>query len=566
MDFKAMISDTISAAVSAAFGVEFPAADALPALELPPTADMGDFAFPCFKLAKLLRKAPPAIAETLCAAVTGFAGEVKAASGYLNFYIDREMFARETLAGVVAAGADYGAEDIGNGRVVCLDYSSVNIAKSFHIGHLSTTAIGNALNRMYKFVGYKTISINHLGDWGTQFGKTIAAYKLWGDDDKIKANPVNELMALYVKFHDEAEKDPSLDDLARAWFKRIESGDEEALRIYHWFKDVTLGDVRRVYDTLGIHFDSWNGEAFFADKWGRVVDELREKGLLQVDQGASLVDLSDYKMPPCLILKTDGASLYATRDIATALWRKDEYNFDQTLYVVAYEQDLYFKQFFKVIELMGYEWAKNLHHVSFGMVSLEEGALSTRGGRMVYLEDLLNRSIEKVRAIIEEKSPNLADKDAVAQKIGVAAVLWIPLYNNRIKDIVFSFDRALNFDGETAPYVMYTHARCCSVLAKIASWSGEDYAALSDPQAQDVIRLLYAFPSIVKDAVEKLEPSMITRFTVDLAQAYNRFYFENRILGEAKPVEAARLTLTRATRDVLKTALGLLGMDAPEKM
>lgn len=568
MDFRSMIAGEIASALDIAFGNSpLSAEEIAPLLELPPDSAMGDYAFPCFKLAKALRKGPPMIAGELVKVIdAGFLSKVEAVGGYLNFFIDKALYASSVLSEVMESGERYGSSDMGAGKTICIDYSSINIAKRFHIGHLSTTAIGNALYRIYSFLGYKCVGINHLGDWGTQFGKMIAAYKHWGSREMVEQGGVQALSDLYVRFHAEAEKDPSLEDEGRAWFKKIEQGDEEAVSIWQWFKEMTLKDANRVYDMLGVKFDSYAGEAFYMDKMEPVIEELRQKNLLKESDGASIVDLEEYKMPPCLILRSDGATLYHTRDLAAAFYRKATYNFDKCLYVVAYQQDLHFRQLFKVIELMGYDWAKDLEHVSFGMVSYEGQALSTRHGHVIYLEDLLNRSIDKARAIIDEKSPQLENKDEVARKVGIGAVVFFALSAGRIKDIDFWWDRALNFDGETGPYVQYTYARCCSVLGKANVDAQPDYAGLSDAEAQDVVRLLEQFPALVKEAAQRNEPSIITRFTVDLAQAYNKFYYEHRILDCEPAVSAARVALTKAVRDVIGTGLRLIGVEPTEKM
>lgn len=539
-------------------------------LETPPAPELGDYAFPCFKLAKTLRKAPPLIAAEIAAGLVKPEGvaEVKAAGPYVNFYLDKTALAKAVLARVFAEGPLYGGSNEGGGRNVCIDYSSVNIAKPFHIGHLPTTVIGAALYRIYNHMGYRSVGINHLGDWGTQFGKMIVAYRRWGDRALIERGGVDELVKLYVRYHREVESEPALDDEARAWFKKIEDGDAEAIELFDWFKSITLKEVAEVYDILGVRFDSYAGESFYNDKMGRVVDELREKGLLKLDQGAQIVDLSEYKMPPCIILRSDGATLYATRDIAAALYRKDTYDFAKCLYVVAYQQDLHFRQWFKVVELLGYSWAKDLIHVSFGMVSGTEGAFSTRKGNMVKLRDVLAAACEKTLAIIEEKSPELADKKTVASQVGVGAVVWSSLYNGRIKDVVFDWDAILNFDGETGPYAQYTHARACSVLRK-ADYSPAaviDYATLADAESAAVIAALAAFPGAVKEAMEKNEPYFVSRAVIAVCAAFNKFYYEQRILADDAAVRTARLALTYAARSVVAIGLGLLGLAAPERM
>lgn len=538
-------------------------------LAVPPDPAMGDYAFPVFRLAKALRMAPPKIAQTLCDSWShADVARVEPVNGYMNFFLNRVNFARDTLTTVLEQGENYGSSDMGNGKTVCLDYSSINIAKRFHIGHLSTTMIGHSLKRIHDFLGYKTVGINHLGDWGTQFGKMIYAYKTWGNKEDVEKGGVSELVRLYVKFHEEAEKDPTLDDQGRYWFKKIEDKDEEALSVWNWFKDITLRDTARVYKLLGVEFDSYAGESFYNDKMDVVIDELREKDLLTISDGASVVDLSEDKMPPCIILRSDGATLYATRDLAAAVYRQNTYHFDKCLYVVAYQQDLHFRQIFRVLEKMEKPWAKDCVHVSFGMISYEGQSLSTRKGYVVYLEDLLEQAQKKAMDIINEKSPNLPNKEDVARQVGIGAVIYTDLSNNRIKDIDFHWDRALNFDGETGPYVQYTHARCCSVLRKAAEVElpEVDYAALADDEAQALLRLLGRFPDVIKEAADKYEPSMITRAVTDIAQAYNKFYYEHRILDEDPAAAAARVALTRAVKDVIKRGLWLIGIEAPERM
>ena len=569
MDFKLSIANEILSAAERAFGeTSLQPADIAAALEIPPSTDMGDYAFPCFKLSKALRKSPMMISDSLAANIQAdYLGRVESVKSYLNFFIDRATYAEKVVEAVLQQGESYGSDNSGAGKTVVLDYSSINIAKRFHIGHLSTTMIGNALYKLHKFFGWNAVGVNHLGDWGTQFGKMIAAYKRWGDYDTVVSGGVDEMVKLYVRFNTEAKDNEALNDEGRAWFKKIEDGDPEALEIFNWFKSVTLKDAERVYDLLGVKFDSYAGESFYNDKMQPIIDELREKNLLKEDQGAQIVDLEPYGMPPALILRSDGATLYITRDLAAAKYRKDTYDFDKSLYVVAYQQDLHFRQLFKVLELMGYDWYKNCEHVSFGMVSFEGQTLSTREGRIVYLEDLLDTSIEKARAIIDEKSPDLENKDEVARQVGVGAVVFFALYNNRIKDIDFYWDRALNFDGETGPYVMYTHARACSVLRKAGDCdAAPDYAALSDPEAQDVVRMLEQFPEVLKAALNKSEPSMITRYSVDLAQSFNKFYYEHKVMVDDLGARSARIHLTRAVKQTIAKALDLIGLEAPERM
>ncbi len=536
-------------------------------LSVPPDLEKGDLTLPCFKLAKVLRKSPVVIANELKSVFEGDVNfsAVESVNGYLNFKFNRASFASQVLADVLSGKEKYGSSDMGKGKTICIDYSSVNIAKPFHIGHLSTTVIGGSLYKIFEFLGYKVVGINHLGDYGTQFGKMICAYKLWGNKQAVEKGGVKELMRLYVRFHEEAKQNPELDDKAREYFKNIENGCREENELFTWFKDITLKEVKKIYEKLNIKFDSYAGESFYNDKMQPVIDELTEKGLLVESDGAKVVKLDDYGMPPCIILRSDGASLYATRDLAAALYRKKTYDFYKCLYVVAYQQDLHFKQLFKVLELMGKEWAKDMVHVSFGMVSLEDGAMSTREGKVVLLEDVLNKAVEKCLNIINEKNPNLEDKENVAEIVGIGAVIFGTLFSGRIKDITFSYDKMLNFDGETGPYVQYTCARCKSVLRK----SGEikDYKVTSvNDDEYALTTLLARFPEIVKQSAEKYEPSIITRYSVDLAEAYNKFYFDYRILGEEDDVKNYRLALTSATLYVLSSALRLLGISVPKKM
>ena len=538
------------------------------------TADdnFGDYAFPCFKLAKVMRMSPVAIAQKLAEEIQPDEDiiKVEAVNGYLNFFVNRQAFINDAVYDVLSKGESYGDDVIGRGKTICIDYSSVNICKSFHIGHLSTTAIGSSLYKIFTALGYNVVGINHLGDYGTQFGKMIVAYKLWGDYGKVKKEGVAELQRLYVKFHQEEAVHPELTDQAREWFAKIEQGDKEASDLFEMFKEITLNDVKEIYERLNVKFDSWNGESFYNDKMEKPLEMLRQKGLITESQGAQIVDLKDYDMPPCLLVKSDGSSLYATRDIAAAIWRKNEYDFDKCLYVVAYQQNLHFKQFFKVLELAGLEWAKDLVHVAYGMVSLEDGAMSTRKGNVVLLRDVINKAVAKSYETIVAKNPDLEDKEKVAEQVGVGAVLFSALENSKIKDITFSYDRVLNFDGETAPYLQYTAARCNSILEK----SGMSrYARIAhDPRALDNIetlrlcKLIANFPQAVKDAAAKYEPSIISGLLIDIAQAFNRFYIEHRVLSNNLAEQNARLTVVEATATVLKKGLALLGIETPIKM
>ena len=537
-------------------------------LALPPNTEMGDFALPCFKFAKVLRKSPVMIAEQLKNQLTTdeVISEITAVNGYLNFKIDKNGFVRATLDKILSQKEKYGASDEGKGKTVCIDYSSINIAKPFHIGHLSTTVLGGALYRIFNYLGYKAVGINHLGDYGTQFGKLISAYKRWGNKETVEKGGIRALNELYVRFHKEAEEHPEYDDEARAYFKKIEQGDSECLALFHWFKELTLKDVQKIYDMLDIRFDSYAGESFYSDKMGPVVDELKEKGLLVESRGAQVVDLEEYGMPPCIILKSDGSSLYATRDMSAAIYRKNTYDFYKCLYVVAYQQNLHFKQFFKVLDMMGKDWAKDLVHVAYGMVSLEEGTMSTRKGNVVFLEDVINKCIEKAYTIIDEKNPALENKQDVANKVGVGAVIFGALYNNKIKDIVFSYDKVLNFDGETSVYVQYTCARANSVLQKGGAPDSFEIPTLTAEEIE-LVKALATFPETVQAAAEKYEPSYIARFAVDVAQKFNKFYFDCKILAaEDEKTKNFRLALTNATLQALKNAFALLGIGIPDKM
>jgi len=564
MDIRKALAGEIGAA--AGIGEE----EILGMLEAPPDPEMGDAALPCFKLAKTLRKAPQKIAEDIAAEIKkpDYISEIKVAGGYLNFFFDRVFYIKSVLEAADAAGKDWGRSDTGKGRTVVIDYSSINIAKPFHIGHLSSTAIGSALYKIYKYLGYDAVGVNHLGDWGTQFGKLIVAYKLWGDDDDINKNSINAMLELYVRFHREAEEDDSLNGQARAWFKKIEDGDSEALRIFDWFKELTLKEVKKVYDKLNVRFDSYAGESFYNDKVQAVVDELNDKKLLEESDGAYVVRLDEEKLPPAIILKSDGTTLYATRDLAAAEYRKKTYDFYKNIYVVAYQQNLHFRQVFAVLKKMGYGWADDCEHVAFGMVSLEDGTLSTREGKVVLLEDVLDRAVEKTLEIINEKNPGLEDKEEIAADIGIGAVVYSTLSQSRIKDISFSFDRVLNFDGETGPYVQYTHTRCASLLRKAGAVKGDaDLSALASGEGMAVVKLIEEFPGTLEQAVEKYEPFYVTRNITELAQAFNKYYYEHRIIDEQDTGGTnARLMLTKAVKNTIKRGLDLLGIRAPERM
>ena len=536
-------------------------------IEIPPKPEMGDFAFPCFRLAKTMHKAPQLIAADIKEAIgdVDFLDDIQVQGAYLNFFVNKEIFVKSMVD--TALADNFGSSDMGEGQTICIDYSSPNVAKNFHVGHLRTTIIGNSLYKIFSKLGYKVVRINHLGDWGTQFGKLIVAYKAWGDEETVKRDGVAELMKLYVKFHEEAEKNPSLNDEARAWFTKMEHGDEEALRIWQWFKDISLIEYKRTYELLGMDFDYYLGESFYRDKTDAVVKKLEDANLLTESEGAKIVNLDEYDMAPCLILKNDGSTIYATRDLAAIFYRKETYNFSKCLYVTGQEQKLHFAQVFKVVELLGNDWAKDqLVHIPYGLVSLEGAKLSTRSGNVIYAEDILLEAISKIKEIIEEKNPNIPDKEETAKKIGVGAVLFNDLYNQRIKDVSFKWEKLLNFDGETGPYVQYTYARCSSIIRKVDDFVAGNDIDLTDAESLDLLKEISRFPKVVVDASEKYEPSVVARFAVDVAQAFNKFYNANRINVEEKNVRDARMTMVHLTRKTIKDALLLLGIECPEQM
>lgn len=539
-------------------------------IELPPKPEMGDFAFPCFRLAKTMRKAPQVIAADIKDAIgdVDFLEDIKVQGAYLNFFVSKDVFAKSMVEAAMAD--DFGSSGMGKNQTVCIDYSSPNVAKNFHVGHLRTTIIGNSLYKIYSKLGYEVVRINHLGDWGTQFGKLIVAYKAWGSEDAVNKEGVAELMKLYVKFHEEAENNPELNDEARAWFSKMEHGNEEALKIWQWFKDISLVEYKRTYDLLGMGFDYYLGESFYQDKTDDVVSRLTDADLLKESEGAKIVDLEEYGMSPCLILKNDGSSIYATRDLAAIFYRKETHNFVKCLYVTGQEQKLHFAQVFKVVELLGNDWAKDqLVHIPYGLVSLEGAKLSTRSGNIIYAEDILLEAISKIKEIIEEKNPDLPNKDETAKKIGVGAVLFNDLYNQRIKDVSFKWEKLLNFDGETGPYVQYTYARCASILRKVDNFTPDcniDYEVLTDVDSMELLKEINRFPKVVIDASEKYEPSIVARFAVDTAQAFNKFYNSSRINVDEDNIRNARVTLVYLTKKTIKDALLLLGIECPEQM
>lgn len=541
-------------------------------IEVPPDEKMGDLAFPCFPLARVMHKAPPVIAAELAQKLSGddVIDRAQAQGGYLNFFLSREKFVSETVNAVLDAGEKWGMSDTGAGKTVLVEYSSPNIAKPFHIGHLFSTAVGNSLARIYKYLGYNVQSLNHLGDWGTQFGKLISAYKRWGDKEVIEKDPINELLKIYVKFHEEAETHPELEDEARECFKKLEDGDKECTELWQYFRDISLVEYKRVYDFLGVKFDSYNGEAFYSDKMDEIVDILKDKGLLVESDGAQVVDLSDENMPPCIILKSNGATIYATRDIAAALYRHRTYDFYKNIYVVGTPQTLHFKQIFSVIKRAGWEWGSGCEHVGFGLVRFGGKNLSTRHGDVVLLDDVLREAIEKTREIIEKNGSAVDDKDKAAKSIGIGAVLYTFLKNTREKDIDLDWESTLDFEGESGPYCQYGYARGRSILrrAEGIDYKNADFSKTVSDEEYSLVKQLAAFGDAVKGAAEKNEPFYINRYVTNLTKAFNKFYNTNPIMKDDVDAETkkARLAIVDASTKVIKTALGLLGIDTVESM
>ncbi len=543
-------------------------------IEIPKDANNGDYAFPCFRLAKELKKAPPMIANDIKEKIQideQMVEKVEVVGGYLNFYIQQEQMVGEVLK-EIDAQEEYGKSEIGKGKNIVIDYSAPNIAKPFHIGHLRSTVIGGALYNIYKYLGYHTIGINHLGDYGTQFGKLIEGYKLWGKEYNIEEDPINELTKIYIRINQVCKEDEKVLEQCRMNFKLLEDGDPYCTEIWEKFRALSLKEFQKVYDLLGSHFDSWNGEAFYSDKMPEVIEILEKTGKLVESQGAKIIDLEDKGInTPCIIQKSNGSTTYATRDLAAILYRARTYDFDKALYVVSYEQTLHFKQVFEVAKLLGIneKYTNGLKHVPFGMVSLPTGKMSTREGNIVKLEELLNESIARAKEIIEEKNPELEDKDEVAKKVGVGAVIFNDLSNSRIKDEVFDWNQILNFQGETGPYVQYTYVRTKSVLEKagyMPTIEEVKFDKLLDEASKNIIKLIYNFENILIQVTEKEEPSILSRYLIDLAKAFSNFYNDNKILVEDKDVQNARIYLTYAVGKVLKTGAKLLGIEMPNKM
>lgn len=563
MNYKKIVAEQIAKTVGEHLSVD----EIVSMIEVPKYANQGDLAFPAFTLAKVLRKAPQAIASEIVEAVSDKHIERAEAMGsYANFFLERSAFADEVLKEVLELGAHYGDWDYGQGRKVVIDMSSPNIAKPMSMGHLRSTVIGNAIANLEKKVGYEPIRINHLGDWGTQFGKLIEAYKLWGSEELVKADPIAELIKLYVRFHEEAELDPTLDDKGRAWFKKLEDGDPEAVRLWEWFRSESLKEFNRVYDLLGVTFDSYNGEAFYNDKMDVVVDMLEDANLLKVDNGATIVDLEKYDLPPALIKKSDGATLYMTRDLAAANYRKNTYDFAKCIYVVGMEQSNHFKQLKAVLKELNLPWSEDIVHIPFGLITLNGKKLSTRKGKIILLEGVLKEATELALKQIEAKNPSLENKEAVTHAVGVGAVIFHDLKNDRTNNFDFALEEVVQFEGETGPYVQYTHARAMSILRKAnhTVYTKEAFS-LTDDDAWEVLKLIENYPNVVRFAEEKCEPSAIAKFVINLAQAFNKYYAHTKVLVEDEAFNS-RIALVQTTASILKQGLELLGVAAPDEM
>lgn len=562
MNHKQMVADTLSAVLP-----QLDIETIYSLLEKPKSSEMGDIAFPAFSLAKVERKAPQAIATDIVEKLdtTGFE-KVVATGPYVNFFLDKDAISHQVLTDVIAKKDQYGQLNIGQGRNVTIDMSSPNIAKPFSVGHLRSTVIGDALANIHGKLGFNPIRINHLGDWGKQFGMLIVAYKLWGDKTAVEADPISELLKLYVRINAEAEEKPELDEEARQWFKKLEDGDQEALELWQWFRDESLVEFNRIYEKLDVHFDSFNGEAFYNDKMDEGIQILEEKGLLQESKGALIVDLESYNLPPALIRKTDGATLYITRDMATAMYRKRTYDFVKSIYVVGQEQINHFKQLKAVLKEMGFDWSDDMTHVTFGLVTKDKKKLSTRKGNIILLEPTLDEAILRALSQIEAKNPNLENKEEVAHAVGVGAVKFFDLKTDRDNGYDFDLEAMVSFEGETGPYVQYAYARIQSILRK-ANFvpSTENNYKLADAESWEIIKHIQNFSTVVERAGDKFDPSLIAKYAINLAQAFNKFYAHTRILDES-PERDSRLALAYATGVVLKEALRLLGVKAPEKM
>jgi len=543
-------------------------------IEVPPNSDLGDYAFPCFKLAKALRKAPQIIASEIKENIRideNIIEKIEIVGGYLNIYINKETLAKNVLKEISDKKDKYGASTIGQGKNVVIDYSAPNIAKPFHIGHLRSTVIGGALYKIYNHLGYNSVGINYLGDWGLQFGKVMAGYDMWKDEYDFTQNEIQSILKIYIRFNQEEKENPELTEKAREYFKRLEDGEEKVLETWKWIRRISLENYERTYKLLNSKFDSYNGESYYNDKMDAVVEELKEKNLLKPSEGAQVVDLEEYDMPPCIIITSAGTTIYATRDLASLKDRINKYDFEKAIYVVGNEQRLHFKQVFKVLELMGYEkYASRCEHVPFGLVVDKDGEkIGSRKGNSVFLEDILNEAIDKVKNIINEKNPELEDKDEIARKVGVGAIIFNDLSNSRIKDEIFDWDMLLNFQGETGPYMQYIYVRTNSLINRagyVPDIKDINFNKLSEKEAIDIIKLIYNFEDILLSAADKNEPSILARYLINLAQAFSSFYNEYKIILEDKELQDARLFLTYSVGTVLKIGAELLGMEMPSKM
>ncbi|PAE28314.1 arginine--tRNA ligase [Paenibacillus sp. 7884-2] len=534
-------------------------------IEKPKFEEQGDLAFPCFTLAKELRKAPNIIAQELAEKIDHPILEKVVADGpYVNAFLNKRMVSKHALTSILKDGSAYGSINYAEKKNITIDFSSPNIAKPFSMGHLRSTVIGNSLANIVEKCGYQAIRINHLGDWGTQFGKLIVAYKLWGNEARVKEEPIQELLKLYVQFHAEAENDSRLEDDARAWFKKLEDGNEEALSLWAWFRDESLQEFGKIYNLLGVHFDSYHGEAFYNDKMERIVSRLEESDLLQISDGAEVVDLAEHDLAPCLIKKSDGATLYATRDLTAAIYRQETYEFERSYYVVGHEQSLHFEQIFLVLQKLGYDWAKQLTHIPFGFILKDGKKMSTRKGKVVLLEEVIQEAIRLAEQIIAEKNPSLQNKADIAEVVGAGAIIFHDLKNDRQNNIEFSLEDMLKFEGTTGPYVQYTHARACSILRK-AEYEDTAMKGLNDSYSWSVVKLLMEFPAAIERSFNYQAPSQIAKYLIDLSQEFNKYYGNIKILSEDEELES-RLGLVKATTIVLKEGLRLLGVKAPDEM
>ncbi len=563
MDFKLEMAKKISEQV------DMELEKVMDLIEIPPQSNMGDYAFPCFQLAKTMRKPPHMIAKELADkfAKDNVLEKAEAAGGYLNFFINREEYTKHTINEVLEKGSNYGKQKGNEDKTVLVEFSSPNIAKPFHIGHLYTTVIGSAIEKVFRHLGYNTQRLNHIGDYGTQFGKLISAYKRWGNEEVIDKDPINELLKIYVKFHEEAQKDESLEREGRMYFRQLEENEPEATAIWQKFKDLSLREFKELYKVLNIEFDSYNGESFYSDKMPEIIEMLYAKKLLVESEGARIVDLSEFNLPPCLVIKSDGATIYVTRDLAAALYRKRAYDFYKNVYVVGGTQTLHFKQVFAIMKLLGYEWADDCVHVGTALVKFADKKLSTRKGDVIFAKEVIEEAEEKTLEVIESKNPNLANKELVAKQVGIGAIIYTFLKNSRERDVVFSWEESLSFEGESGPYVQYGYVRGNSILNKAGSYNkNPDLSVLTSEDEFNLVKLLGSMDEVLKEAAERYEPFVVTRYATDLAKAYNKFYNSHHILNAEEKVKDARLALTKAVCIVLKISLGILGMETPEGM